>query len=190
MLIDLTAAEIARLCRLVHLANDAADAALWEKLKAAHTAQVEWAATVAHLTERIESAPNMAAFEALEREYGKLLQQALATAPKGVPFHDEHLERTAAAMRTSYHRLAPPIPLADPMTGHVIEPMPVQTSVSGLADALVQNAVAAVVKRFHLRDAQQRRLSRATQYTAVVNAALHKDWPRVERLLGYARVIE
>jgi hypothetical protein len=38
MKIDLTAAEIARLCRLLHLANDASDAELWEKLKDAHAA--------------------------------------------------------------------------------------------------------------------------------------------------------
>lgn len=41
MQIELNAAEIARLARLVHLANDAQDAALWSKLKAAHVANCE-----------------------------------------------------------------------------------------------------------------------------------------------------
>lgn len=36
MQIDLTADEIARIARLLHLANEAADAPLWEKIKEAH----------------------------------------------------------------------------------------------------------------------------------------------------------
>ena len=36
MQIDLSAAEIARIARLLHLANDAQDSQLWDKIKEAH----------------------------------------------------------------------------------------------------------------------------------------------------------
>lgn len=40
-MLNLTPAEIARIARLLHLANDPADAELWEKIKSAHVQNVD-----------------------------------------------------------------------------------------------------------------------------------------------------
>lgn len=158
MPIDLTPAETARLCRLLHLANDPADAALWEKLKVAHMANHEPAAPAT-------DAP---------RHCGQPWVAEIELCPRCGLGGDKH----------------PAAPLYDPITGHVIELNPVQTSVAGLTDAQVQDAYAAIKGRFKLRPPQRLRLSRASQYAAALTAAHAGDWKRVERLLGYAGVIE
>jgi hypothetical protein len=110
MQIDLTAAEIARIARLLHLANDAQDAELWGKVKDAHVALTDSMGApviqpnpVQTCAEGLSHEESMAAYAAVASRYG--LRSAQRSRMDRAPLYSKILRAADAGSWCEVERL-------------------------------------------------------------------------------------